>query len=278
MLNLKNKDFQIIKSWNLKKNPFRAIKDFSHTLSDNRHLNKDYDRLYKKYFNRRKKWTENKNFKKYYTQAAKPIDRQTWDYLRQRKAYFQMPINWEKISLSGGSIVDIGCGDGDLVQNLIYFIENYWKKHNIRNKKINIIGLDLNHSRIKNANNLVKSKNKNISFRFEQFDFLNTSKFKTNQFDYSIVAGVFEIIEEKPLLKLIKFIEKITKKGIYIEDVAEKFPGGFPRNHLGRYFKKFKVTEKYLIFSEPFNIKKIEDPKKIWPIFLDQNLWLEKKN
>ena len=39
-----------------------------------------------------------------------------------------MPLNWNKIANTGGYVVDLGCGDGDLVQNLIDFIESYWKK------------------------------------------------------------------------------------------------------------------------------------------------------
>ena len=140
-----------------------------------------------------------------------------------------------------------------------------------------ILGLDLNYSRVENAKKLVKVRNLNIEVEFKQFDFKNLRKIKSNLFDYSILAGVFEIIEEKPCINLIKHIERITKKGIYIEDVMERFPGGFPRQYLSKYFNKFKVKAKHVIFSEPFNLSRIEDPKKIWPIFLDQNLWLEKK-
>jgi len=37
----------------------------------------------------------------------------------------------------------------------------------------------------------------------------------------------------------------------------------------------FKIKKRHLIFSEPFNLKKLSDPKKIWPIILDQNIWAE---
>ena len=68
------------------------------------------------------------------------------------------------------------------------------------------------------------------------------------------------------------------KGGINIEDVAETFPGGWPRHNLGYYLLKygFHIKKRHLIFTEPFKKKKLSDPKKIWPIILDQNIWAEK--
>ena len=38
----------------------------------------------------------------------------------------------------------------------------------------------------------------------------------------------------------------------------------------------FKMKKRYLIFTEPFKKNKLSDPKKIWPVTLDQNIWAEK--
>ena len=41
--------------------------------------------------------------------------------------------------------------------------------------------------------------------------------------------------------------------------------------------RHFQIVKKNVVFTEPLNLKKIEDPKKIWPIHIDQNVLLEKK-
>ena len=273
MLKHNPKHFKILKSWGLDKNPYRAIDDYSETKAEQRHLNKDWKILYTKYVNKRKIWTEGKDHKKFYRKTYnKPIDKWTWEYLRMRKRYFQMPLGWEKIVKSGGTIVDVGCGDGDFVQNFIDFAEKIIKKQKIK-KKIYILGVDVNASRIKNAQKLVKTKVSNISFEFKCEDF---SKIKIKNFDHAFASGLFGILDEKEFKKFVNKLEKKITKSIYIEEILEPFPGGFPRYHMGKYFNKFKVMKKYKIFTEPLNLKKIEDPKKLWPIHIVQNLILEK--
>ena len=72
---------------------------------------------------------------------------------------------WDgKILKQSCKVVDIGCGDADIVQNLIDYIENYWTKKSINDKKIHIHGVDLNYSRIDNANKLVSSKKSKYYF------------------------------------------------------------------------------------------------------------------
>ena len=38
----------------------------------------------------------------------------------------------------------------------------------------------------------------------------------------------------------------------------------------------FNIKKRHLIFTEPFKKNRLSDPKKIWPIVLDQNIWAEK--
>ena len=187
-----------------------------------------------------------------------------------------MPLGWKKIARDGINILDVGCGDGDITQNLVDYISNNTK----RKIQINIYGIDINASRISNCKKLVKSRSKNIRLKFLVDDLTkkNYSKFKKNFFDYCICAGVLEILSESKIQIFLKNISKLVRKGIYIEDVAETFPGGWPRHNLGYYLLKygFKMKKRYLIFTEPFKKNKLSDPKKIWPVTLDQNIWAEK--
>ena len=107
MLKYNKKHFDIIKKWGLDKNPFRAISDYSETKAEQRHLNKQWKKLYKKYYDKRVKRTLNKHQATYYRNTYEPIDKWTWEYLRMRKRYFQMPLGWEKIVRSGGKIIHI---------------------------------------------------------------------------------------------------------------------------------------------------------------------------
>ena len=276
MIKYTNKDIKILKSWGMLKDPFKAVKDYSHLKSDLRWKNKEHLDAYHKYWIRREKWTKNVNFEKYYKSASKPIDRRTWEYLRLRKSYYIMPLGWNNIAKDGVNILDIGCGDGDITQNLIEYIS----KKSKREVKINIYGIDINASRINNCKKLVKAKAKNIKLNFIVDDLAkkNYSRFKKNFFDYCICVGVLEILTEEKLNVFLKNLSKIVSKGLYIEDVAETFPGGWPRHNLGYYLLKyqFKIKKRHLIFSEPFKKNRLSDPKKIWPIILDQNIWAEK--
>jgi SAM-dependent methyltransferase len=273
MLKYNPKHFKIIKGWGLDKNPYRAIDDYSETKAEQRHLNKDWKSLYTKYVNKRKIWTEGRDHKKFYRKTYnKPIDKWTWEYLRKRKQYFQMPLGWEKIVKSGGTIIDVGCGDGDFVQNFIDYAEKIIKKKKLKSK-IYIHGIDVNHSRVENAKKLVSSKLPNIKFSFKCADFAKTN---ISKFDHAFASGLFGILDDKEFSKFVQKLEKNIKKTIYIEEILEPFPGGFPRYHMGKYFKKFKVLEKHKIFTEPLNLKKIEDPKKLWPVHIVQNIVLER--
>jgi SAM-dependent methyltransferase len=278
MINYSSKDINSIKRWRMNRDPFVAIKDFSFLKCELRWLNREQKEAYKKYWNRRYKWTSNINFRKYYKHAKKPIDKKTWDYLRIRKSYFIMPLGWDRIAKNGGTILDFGCGDGDITQNFIDFVTKYQKKYKIK-KKVNIIGIDINKSRIENAKNFVYSATSNIKVNFVAKDLIeNKFTFKKNFFDYCLCVGVFEILDERSLLKLLAKLKKIVKKGIYIEDLFERFPGGWPRDNLGDLLLKnnFLVKKRHVIFTEPFNKNKLSDPKKIWPIMLDQNIFAEK--
>jgi len=170
-------------------------------------------------------------------------------------------------------------GDGDVIQRLIDFCLDFWKKNNIQSVHLSITGIDLNFSRVENAKNLVKNSDDRITCNFHQGDFVTEKlKYKEKYFDYSLVCGVFEILDDIQFSNALKEISRVTNKGIYIEDVYEKFPGGHPRDTLGKSLLEngFKTQKRHVILTEPFNKNELQDPRKLWPNLLDQNIWAAK--
>jgi ubiquinone/menaquinone biosynthesis C-methylase UbiE len=280
MWEVTQKDFEKIDAWGLEKNPFKAIDDFSERKKEFRWLNPEHREAYAEYIQKRLEYIGQKDFDDYYKKAIKPIDKIRWNYLMNRKAWFIMPLGWENIAINGGSVVDCGCGDGDTVQRIINFVDKYWKDNQIIDKKIHITGIDLNQSRVDNANNLVKSSNSNITFEFQQRDIVSIGlEQEDSSFDYLVITGVIEIIDDASVGKFIDEVCRVTNKGLYIEDLFEKFPGGIPRDDLKEELEKrnFQVKKRHVILSEPFDIDKLQDPMKLWPIMLDQNIWAERK-
>ena len=153
-------------------------------------------------------------------------------------------------------------------------------KKNITNKNLHIIGLDLNSLRIENANRLVSSPNKNISFEFKQTDLNEKQKYDDYYFDYALSTSVIEIINNEYYQDFIKMIARLVTKGIYIADIFEKFPGGYPRDKLSKDFLElgFKTLKREVVLSEPFDKNGFKNKIKIWPSVLMQNLWLEKSD
>ena len=278
MWEVSDADFKEITSWGLTENPFKAVSDYSDLKKELRWLNQEHREAWEAYIYARMDYIGDKDFDDYYKNAEKPIDQRRWNYLMNRKAWYIMPLGWDIISSNSCRVVDIGCGDGDTVQRLINFINESWKLKNIENLKIEIVGTDLNFSRIENAKKLVKTINSNIVFEFIQADIIsNGLDYENGYFDYAICTGVLEILNDQQCNSFINEMCRLTSKGIYIEDLYEKFPGGYPRD-LEVLFKPHKFYEEKIeiVFSEPFSVDKLNDPKKLWPIVVDQNVWMQK--
>lgn len=278
MWTLSAEDFSKVESWGLENNPFAAVEDFSYVKCEQRWLNPEQQEIYVDYVRRRNEYIQTEDFDVYYRDAEKPIDKDRWEYLMQRKAWYIMPLGWENIAINGGVVADLGCGDGDTVQRIIEFIDRYWESNNIVDKKLHIVGIDLNQSRIVNANNLVTSDNPNITFEFFVGDLVKSKlDYGDNCFDYSLCCGVLEILNDEQYNSFMDEMARVTKSGIYVEDLFEQFPGGHPRDSLGRGFcdRSFCVTQRQVVLSEPFSKTALQDPKKLWPMLLVQNLWAE---
>ncbi|CAB1057773.1 hypothetical protein D1BOALGB6SA_2528 [Olavius sp. associated proteobacterium Delta 1] len=276
-------DFKKISSWGLESNPFRAIEDFSERKKELRWLNPEhrdhYVRIIHKRLKKMGKTKDEEVFDNYYKKAEVPIDRRRWEYLMARKSWFIMPLGWETIAKYGSSVIDLGCGDGDTIQRLINYVSEYWKMNCHNDRTLKIYGIDINASRIQNAKKLVRSSNAKISFDFRTADVAGEGlEFKDQYFDFAISTGVLEILDDESCDEFIREMCRITKKGIYIEDLLEKFPGGFPRENLNEWLERngFIVINRYVVFSEPFDVDHLSDPQKLWPIMLDQNIWAER--
>lgn len=276
MWEVTEEDFETIRNWGLELNPFKAAEEFSPLKSEQRWENPEQVEIYKNYVQRRQEYIKQADFDDYYRKARKPIDRRRWEFLMLRKAWFIMPLGWKNIAVDGECVADIGCGDGDTVQRLINFVDGEWKKNNISNRKLHIVGIDLNESRVENAKSLVKSSNPNITFEFTTGDLVGEKlTYKDKFFDYTLCCGVLEILNDEQFSKFMDEFTRVTRKGLYIEDLFEKFPGGFPRDTLGKelYERGFKTEHRHVVLSEPFSKVKMQDPKKLWPMLLDQNIW-----
>jgi len=272
-----DKDFQAVEAWGLAADPFAAVADFSPMKRELRWLNPENRRIYVDYVKRRLEYIAGKNFDNYYKTARKPIDRRRWEYLMKRKAWFIMPLGWDRIADAGGTVIDLGCGDGDTVQRLIDFADARWKQGGF-NRKLHIVGIDLNDSRVQNARELVRSPNPAITFEFRQGDVVAGLPDPEGAYDFGLITGVLEILEDELYRKFVAGSCRAVRHGIYVEDLFEEFPGGYPRDNLHEEFARhgFVQKKREVVLSEPFDVERVRDPMKLWPMLLDQNLWLER--
>ena len=271
-------DFASLEAWGLEIDPFAAVRDFSAMKTELRWLNGENRKVYVDYVKRRLEYIAGKNFDTYYKEARKPIDRKRWEFLMKRKAWFIMPLGWDRIADTGGTVIDLGCGDGDTIQRLADFAKSRWVAQGVKGRRLHIVGIDLNQSRIDNAIELVKSPSPDITFEFRQGDLMSGLNFVDDAYDFGLITGVLEILEDELNNKFVAESCRVVKRGIYIEDLFEEFPGGYPRDNLDMLFAKhgFVQKERHVVLSEPFDVDKLRDPMKLWPILLDQNLWLER--
>ena len=129
------KDWEILRELKLDDNPFRAVDEYSPLMSELRWELPEQQELYKSYTKKREV-IENEDVDNYYKQKVKPIDKEKWKYLLARKAWHVMPLGWDNIALNGGKVIDIGTGDGDVVQRLIDYVNKFWKEKNISDNTI----------------------------------------------------------------------------------------------------------------------------------------------
>jgi SAM-dependent methyltransferase len=267
----------VVEKWPMTKDPLAAIKEFRKWHLWLRWLRPAHRKASKYYYNQRAEWIGKTDFEDYFENADRSINKEKWEYLRLRKSWYQMPLNWEKFCGEDcTTILDLGCGDGDLTQTLVDFICNEFKRTG-KGHKIHIVGSDLSPSRIGNAQKHVTSTDDRVTMEFQVDDATKPLPFDDKHFDYSLNSGVFEILADESADKFAGELCRLTKYGIYTEDLADEYPGGFPRQDLNCLFNPhgFKVTRKAEVLTEPWSTKINPKPCGIWPMLLDQNVWCE---
>lgn len=265
-----------IHAWGHDKDPFAASKDYSPLKCELRWLNSSHRVRHDNYIIDRANQSTDDNMDKYYREARKTIDRNRWEYLKERKAWYIIPLGWDDFVGSHVTrILDLGCGDGDVVQRIADHIAENWNGRGYEGHELEIVGVDLNESRIENAKNLCKSSHEKIRLKFASGDAFVGLDYTDQYFNYVLSCGVLEILNDRNALKMLNEMARLAKTGLYIEDLADRYPAGYPRENLPELLAErgFKTTEHVWHFTEPFTLEGSADPMGIWPILRDQVLF-----
>jgi len=273
-------DFATIESWGHISDPLAAAKDFSEQKFEKREQNNYHKQAWDQYYSYREN-AQGEGSQDYYESMKRGINRTKWEYLKRRKAWYIPPIGWGEFAAPGTArILDLGCGDGDVTQRIADFIAGRWQQFDYDGFPLEIIGIDLNKTRVKNARRLTNSPHSKITMSFNTSDAADGLSFADNYFDHVVCTGVIEILNDNLATEIINEITRVAARGIYIEDLFDEFPGGYPREELPDMLadRGFRVREHHKMFQQPFSEEGSTDPLKIWPILIVQALYAEAEN
>lgn len=135
---------------------------------------------------------------------------------------YQLTINRIKEDINSKNILDIGCGTGRYCNKLAQLDKN-------------IVGIDVAETMIMNSKELNKSFENNC--KFETIDYLNFSKNNNNVFDYAILMGFFDYIEEP--IKIYKSLKKDSK--ISLASFPKKFHILTPQRYIKYNYRKCPI-------------------------------------
>ena len=265
-------DFATIDSWGLVENPRAALDDFSERKAEARWSNRRHCRARAEYVR-----TQSDAFvadaQSYYRSMERPIGRTKWEYLKRRKAWFHPPVGWNRFAEPGvARIVDVGCGDGDLTQRIADHVAGAWLRAGYGGFPLEVVGVDLNESRIRNARTHVQSPHEKITTRFERGDVIDGLRYEDDFFDYAVMNGFFELFDDDTIDQVLDEVARLTARGWYVRDVLENYPGMHPRPDLDEMLtdRGFTVRSTHRVMKEPFCEEGTTDPLGVWPMDLNQ--------
>jgi SAM-dependent methyltransferase len=270
--------FTAIAGWANVRDPLAAVADYSELKRALRWLKPAQRTAHRAYRERRADWVRERDFEQYFKEADRTIDRQRWEFLKDRKAWYIMPFGWDRFAAPGvRRVLDLGCGDGDVTQRIADWIARRWRETG-GGQPLEIVGIDLSETRIANARLLCVPPDPRISFTFLAADVTAGLPYPPRHFDYGVCSGVFEILDHGSAAKFAKALCDSVDKGVHIEDLLDRYPGGFPREDLGPLLEPngFKITRRSVVLTEPFSLTSLPDPLQLWPILRDQNVWAER--
>lgn len=269
-------EFQALDQWGLIERPLAAIDDYSPERAAKRTENDRHVRAKRAY-----EADQSDDFledtQAYYRAMDRPIDRTKWAYLKRRKAWFQPPLGWGRFASPGTSrLLDLGCGDGDQTQRVAEFVAGRWQAAGYDGFPLEIVGIDLNDSRVENAQRHTDSPHEKITLRFEQGDAVEGLAYESDFFDHTLAMGLFEVLDEGRIDPVLDEVARLTAHGLYVRDILEEYSGLYARPELADRLvdRGFELRESERVFEEPFTESGTLDPLEIWPMNVHQVLVL----
>lgn len=265
----KEAEFEAIRAWGMVENPFASVEDYSDLKLELRWLNPDHRKAHMRRFGYREIYAS-RGRQEYYKTQDRPIERNKWEYLKLKKSWYIIPLEWDRFAEADCTrIIDVGCGDGDTLQRIADHIADRWREAGSDGHAIELVGVDLNERRIENAGKLCQPPHEKITFDFQAVDAV-TGKvpFEDKSFTYAVNTGVFEILDDEQAANMMGEICRVTQKGLYLEDLNDEGPGGFRRDDFNPLLKPhgFKVETRHWMFTEPFVLEGSKDPFSSTPI------------
>lgn len=265
-------DFAAIAEWGLVEDPCAAIDDFSNRKERARWDNDRHCRARQEYLqNQSESFVDDSQ--SYYRSLERPIDRTKWEYLKRRKGWFHPPVGWGRFAAPGVSrVVDLGCGDGDLTQRVADHVAAAWLRSGYEGFPMEIVGIDLNESRLENARSHTRSPHDHITMRFEQADVLDGLAYGDDHFDYAVMNGFLEMFDDERIDEVLTEVTRLTSRGFYIRDVLDDYPGMYQRPELPSLLERygFSIRDHHRVLKEPFVVEGTSDPLAVWPMDLNQ--------
>jgi SAM-dependent methyltransferase len=150
-------------------------------------------------------------------------------------------------------IFEAGCGSGGAAACLLLRIfSNRYPNGELNDeyKKLYYMGIDLSEERIITGKKflpiLFNHYKSLIDLDFKKGDISDINA-QDKYFDFSFVPSVLERIDDNNINQIISELCRVTNKGIFITDVADKYPLGYSRSPLllDNIFKKNNFSLQY---------------------------------